>query len=289
MNETDHCPTGAILFAPIHLIDRFRSHRLVVRSNDPRSFPRYLNGGVLERVAYLQLTDLEADPSPLVKWESVIPIDLVMRAPGREFPRLYAFAPLLDRGPVRVSVPVADGMEKAVRLAASLRFSVKIIPEQPGADQVMPLIRLADFYLRNPTIEQPIEFFHGLFFALVNSEVTTLWEILEKDPTRYGFVTDEGRMADWEPCPIPDMEISAGACAETKSGAVETLHSQRQRVMDRHKTCVECTYARWCRGFFKYPAPDYPCETVFPLFEHLFAAAAEFKQDLSASNPGASS
>jgi len=81
---------------------------------------------------------------------------------GQPIPPAYAFAPLLDRGPVRVSAPVAAGMEKAVKLATSLGFSVKIIPGQPEADQVMQLIRLADFYLRNPTIDPRFAIDEGL-------------------------------------------------------------------------------------------------------------------------------
>lgn len=276
-------------FAPAHLIDQFRGHRLVVRADDPRSFVDYLEGDGLERIEYLQLTDLEADPSPLLKWETVFPIDLVMAAPGREFPRLYPYAPLMDRGPVRVSIPVADGVEKAVKLAASLRFSVKIIPGQPEVDQVMQLIRLVDFYLRNPTIEEPIEFFHSLFFAVVNGEAVTLWDILEKDPARYRFVNDAGRVADRQPCPVSDSETTTETGAETSPDALDSGCSQRPGRMSRHKACAECTYFRWCRGFFKYPAPDYSCEAVLPLFQHLFAAAAEFEQDLSAAPPGAPS
>lgn len=243
-----------MIYTPVHLIEQFRGHRLVVRSDDPQSFPQHLIGDLLEQIEYLQLTDFEADPSPLMKWESVFPLDLVMPAPGREFPHLYAFAPLLDRGPVRVSITVAEGMEKAVKLAASLRFSVKIIPEQPDADQVMQLIRLADFYLKNPTIEEPVEFFHSLFFSMVNGEIATLWDILEKAPARYCYVSNDGQIATGQP------------------------------VIKPHEACADCTYRPWCLGFFKYPDPDYDCEAVFPLFDHLFKAAAELKQDLTASS-----
>jgi hypothetical protein len=285
-NPADQYPAGVILSVPFHLIDRFRGHRLVVRSDDPRSFSDCQTGDGTERIEFLQLTDLEADPSPLLKWETVFPLDLVLAEPGREFPRLYAFAPLLDRGPVRVSVAVADGVEKAVKLAASLRFSVKIIPGQPEVEQVTRLIRLADFYLRNPTIEEPIEFFHSLFFALVNNEATTLWDILEKDPARYRWVTDDGRVADGQPWPLSDAAMTIGTGAETSADAVGCDGSPQPGLMNRYKACVECTYLRWCRGFFKYPAPDYSCEPVLPLFQHLFAAAAEFKQDLAAAPPG---
>ena len=285
MSSADYFPATKVLFTPLHFIDQFRENRLVIRSDDPRSFPEHLKGDGLERIEYLQLTDFEADPSPLVKWESVFPIDLVMMAPGREFPRLYSFARLLDRGPVRVSIPMADGIEKAVKLAASLRFSVKIIPGQPKTDQVMQLIRLADYYLKNPIIEEPIEFFHSLFFAIVKNEVTNLWEILEKDPDHYCFVSDEGRIADGEPVPLPDLGIATETGDETTSVSKGTCHLHEQGGTNRHKECAECIYYRWCRGFFKYPAPDYSCAAIFPLFEHLFAAATEFKQDMSASSP----
>jgi hypothetical protein len=289
MSSAKHLPAGAMLFAPVQLAEKFPGHRLVARSDDPRSFQDHLNGDAMERIEYLQLTNLEADPSPLMKWEAVLPIDLVMKKPGLEFPRLYAYARLLDRGPVRVSIPAAEGLEKAVKLAASLHFSVKIIPGQPESDQTLQLIRLADFYLTNQTIAQPIEFFHSLFFAMVNNSDTTLWEILEKEPTRFCFVTDDGQTAAREPLQIPVLEILPEKEAEIISGRTETIHLQSQAVMNRHKTCAACTYFQWCRGFFKYPAADYSCTAVFPLFEHLFTAAAELKQDMSASAPGVQS
>jgi hypothetical protein len=220
-----------------------------------------------------------------MKWESVLPIDLVMREPGREFSRLYAYAPLLDRGPVRVSIPVAEGVEKAAKLAASLHFSVKIIPGQPEPGQVKHLIQLADFYLTNPTIAQPIEFFHSLFFAMVNNSTVTLWEILEKDPTRFCFVTDNGQIAS-EPCRLPTAETCAEMAAEIKSGREESHDLQSQPVTDRCRSCSDCTYFQWCCGFFKYPAADYSCMAVFPLFAYLFRAADELRQDMSATIPG---
>jgi len=285
MNRATHLPAGAMLFAPVQLAGKFPHHRLVARSDDPRSFQGHLDPDGVKRVEYLQLTNLDADPSPLLEWESVLPLDLLMKAPGREFPRLYAFAPLLDRGPVRVSIPVAEGVEKAVKLAASLRFSVKIMPGQPDIDQVMQLIRLADFYLKNPTIEKPIEFFHSLFFAMVHNTPVTLWEILEKDPSRFCLISDSGQIAN-EPCPLPTEETCSEIAPEIQSGSGESHHSQPQSVMNRHRSCPECTYFQWCRGFFRNPAVDYSCMAVFPLFEYLFSAADELKQDMSAAITG---
>jgi hypothetical protein len=275
-----------MLFAPVQLAEKFPGHRLVARSDDPRSFQVHLDGDAIERIEYLQLTNLDADPSLLLKWETVLPIDLVMKTPAREFPRLYDYARLLDRGPVRVSIPVAQGFDKAVKLAASLHFSVKIIPGQPEPEQVKHLMRLADFYLKNPTIEKPIEFFHSLFFAMVNNSDTTLWEILEKDPDRYCFVEDNGHTTAREPLQIPAFEIRTEKEAAITSGRMESHHSQKQVVINRHRACAACTYFQWCRGFFKYPVADYSCTVIFPLFAHLSSAAAELKQDLSASVPG---
>lgn len=254
MNPDCHCPAGAIINTPVHLIERYRGHRLVVRSDDPQSFPQHLTGDLLKQIEYLQLTDFEADPSPLMKWKSVFPLDLMMTVPEREYPHLYTFASLLDRGPVRVSIPVVVGMEKAVKLAASLRFRINIIPERPDADQVMELIRLAEFYLKNPTIEESIEFFHSLFFSMVKGEIATLWDILEKDPARYCHIDDDGQVSTGHP------------------------------VIKQQEACADCLYRHWCLGFFKYPDPDYDCEVVFRLFDHLLKAAAELKQDLSASS-----
>ncbi len=272
-NHLTPCMPGATVNVPVHLVDNFPENLLVVRSGAPCALVERIDDVLGERIDYVQLTDLDADPSPLIRWKQTFALDLTMTAPGRQFSRLYAFAPLLDRGPVRVQIPAVDGMRKAVKLAASLRFSVAIVPGQPNEAILPRLIELADFYLRNPAIEEPVEFFHSLFFAFVNGEKTTLWDILEKNPARFCHVEDDGSVA---PPPKPVFWPK-----RQEFNAEDGDSHRRPSVAGNRIDCQECRFFPNCVGFFKHPDPGYTCLSIHPLLEHLEKAAFELKQDLA--------
>ena len=272
-NHSAPCMPGAAVNVPVHLAANFPENLLVVRSGSPGALVERIDDDLGEQIDYVQLTDLDADPSPLIRWKQTFALDLTMSEPDRQFSRLYAFAPLLDRGPVRVRIPAVDGVRKAVKLAASLRFSVAIVPGQPDEAILPRLIELADFYLRNPAIQEPVEFFHSLFFAFVNGEKTTLWDILEKNPERFCYVEDDGSVAP-PPKPVfwPERQEFRAANGD---------FPRRPSVAENRIDCQECRFFPNCAGFFKHPNPEYACLSIYPLLEHLEKAAFELKQDLA--------
>ena len=149
-NHLTPCLPGATVNVPVHLVDNFPENLLVVRSGALGALVERIDDVLGERIDYVQLTDLDADPSPFIRWKQTFALDLTMTAPGRQFSRLYAFAPLLDRGPVRVQIPAVDGVRKAVKLASSLRFSVAIVPGAAGRSDSAPTGRTCGFLPEKP-------------------------------------------------------------------------------------------------------------------------------------------
>ena len=118
---------------PAHLFESYQGRKVIVRSDNPNELVIYLSRANLENVLYAQLTSLtvELDLDPLLSWTCALPIDVLVRNPAAEYPLLYHFSRLLDKHPVRISIPVKKGFVKAVRLALALGFSVKLEVGQP--------------------------------------------------------------------------------------------------------------------------------------------------------------
>ena len=122
-----------------------------------------------------------------------IPLDVVLSAPGREFSDLYRLVDVLAVRDVRVSVPATPGFLKAVRLAASLGLPVRLLPGQPSAETIAELAEALAFYLHDPMVEAPIEFFHSALAWMRGSPIGSLWIVFEEDPAVFRHYDSEGR------------------------------------------------------------------------------------------------
>jgi hypothetical protein len=196
---------------------------------------------------------------------SETPLDVMLADPACEFSSLYRLVAVGAVRDVRVTIPAAPGFMKALRLAASLGFPVRLLPGQPSADTLVALSEAADFYLHDPVVEAPIEFFHSLLAALRGAEATTLWKILEHDPAIFA---------------LPDSD----AHARLPRNFVAT---HLRGLIESGAECASCRWQNVCAGYFKWPDPAYSCTSVQRLFAHLEAAAAEIGSDLAELEPAA--
>ena len=114
-----------------------------------------------------------------------VPLDVVLVEPAREFADLYRLVDVRAARDVRVSIPAKPGFLKAVRLAASLGLPVRLLPGQPAAEVLDELQEALAFYLRDPMVEAPIEFFHSALAWLRGAPTGSLWGVLEEDPAVY--------------------------------------------------------------------------------------------------------
>ena len=108
-------------------------------------------------------------------------------------PRLYRFAELPGKHPVRVTVRAAAGMTKAVKVAQALNFSVKLDVGQPDPAVGEELLALAEYYLRGANVTRPVEPLHSLFLSFFSGNATNLWQLLDEDPATDRYVSDDGR------------------------------------------------------------------------------------------------
>ena len=147
----------------------------VVRSRD--ELCRWL-GEPLRGLQWIQVEGLLGDPdawAPAASGASQVPLDVVLSDPASEFSDLYRLVDVCAVRDVRVSMPAAPGFLKAVKLAASLRLPVRLLPGQPTPEVLAELTEALEFYLHGPMVEMPVEFFHSLLATVCGADGGSLW------------------------------------------------------------------------------------------------------------------
>jgi hypothetical protein len=211
---------------------------------------------------WLQVEGLLADPEV---WAAAsqgsvpIPLDVIMADPATEFSSLYRLADVRLVREVRVTIPVALGFMKALRLAASLQLRVRLLPGQPSGALLAELEEAVQFYLHDPAVEAPIDFFHSLLAALREGASTTLWEIMEQDPGLYVNLDAERRPA------VP----------------MDFVETHLQALLASGAECAACRWQSLCAGYFKRPDPAYSCAGIKQVLARLDMAAEEISRDLA--------
>jgi len=217
---------------------------------------------------------IAADPDawePAMHGTSQIPLDVVLSNLASEFADLYSLVDVCAARDVRVSVQAAPGFLKAVKLAASLRLPVRILPGQPTPEVLAELTEALEFYLYEPMAEAPVEFFHSLLATLCGADRGSLWMILEEDPAAFLHYDTEGNPK----LPRSDGRWPADLSPET------FVENRLKNLVEQGAECATCSWRQVCKGFFKWPDPAYSCGGVKQLFSVVEAAADEFSRDLA--------
>ena len=256
---------------PVHLVPTYRGREVVVRFQDPAELVQALPDSDIEKLVSVQLLSLTADVDALADWGYGVPVELIMLSPDTEFSLLYRHAKLLDKHPVRVSIPALPGLFKAVKVASALRFPVKLEVGQPEPDTIEALQSVLDFYLHHPSVSQPIEFFHTSLLSFYNQAPVPLWDVQEDDPAYVRYVTDDGRET-----------IARHPVGIQVTGDLGFfVAALQQALLAERGECCACEFLAHCGGYFKWPRKDYGCTGVKALFRTLRDAGAALRHDLN--------
>jgi hypothetical protein len=257
---------------PASMVKMHPGRNLIVRTDNLSESAKPLTPEDLKNIVYIQLLTLK-DSALQNSQIYDAPLDLVVSDPVRDLTRLYNYTQWADKHPVRVSVPVAPGFVKTVKLAAALNFAVKLIPGQPGPQRVEEMAHVLNFYLRQSTVSQPVEFFHTMLFAFFNDKPLNLWTVCEENPFQYRYVTDQGR--ETISARFTDTELPDDLNTFDKTFI--------KRLCEEAPECRNCEFLANCEAYFKWPNRDFPCDDVKMLLRTLQEAAAELKRDYAAS------
>jgi len=257
---------------PASMLDMYKGRSLVIRTHNLSELKKSLTPDVLKNLVNIQLLTLK-DTALRNSHICDAPLDVMVSDPLSDLPRLYNYKQWVKKYPVRVSVPVVPGFIKIVKLSAALNFAVRLLPQQPGREQVEEMVQVLHFYLHQSTVSQPIEFFHTMLFAFFNDEAVNLWTILEENPLQSRYITDHGR--ETLSARLADIELPD----DLSVFEVTVIKPLREKTLE----CNSCEFLANCDTYFKWPNREFRCDGVKSLLRMLQKAAAELKRDYAAS------
>ncbi|MFN0129386.1 MAG: hypothetical protein ACKV19_22190 [Verrucomicrobiales bacterium] len=255
----------ALAVLPAALAEPYGDGPFIVVVRTSEEFSRWLRDP-LPGAEGLQVEGLmgESDPWLLAAQGMLpIPLDVVLDDPATEYSALYRLVDVRNARDVRVTIPARSGFLKAVRLAVSLQLPVRLLPGQPDSETLVELSQALEFYLRDPMVETPIEFFHSTLAVFRGLDDGSLWSFLEHDPA----------------------EVSPRDAAGQPLLASDFVESHFGRLLADGAECASCRWQSLCRGYFKHPNPAYECAGIKGLLSALEAAANEITGDLAAWEP----
>jgi hypothetical protein len=223
-----------------------------------------------QQIRFIQLLSESADASDLEDTGDGIPIEVFLSDPV-EYQRLYKFVSLLDCHPLRIAIPVAPGFSKAVKLAVSLNYAVKLEVEQPDQALVEELESVLDLYLHRSYVRQPIEFFQSMLLSMYRNEEVSLWEIAEENPRLVRYISDDGEETISKRFVGLKLDFSLGDFV-AKFGL---------QMLGERQECFSCEFFNRCGGYFKWPDKSYRCTDIKRVFQTLTQATQEVRQDLT--------
>lgn len=263
-----------IYHIPLNRLSTYRHGYWILRTGEPATLAATLAEEDPERLVAVQLWNLEADSESLNPWAPGLPIELVLQDPASQYPSLYRHTNLLDHHPVLAIVPVQPGFLKAVKVAISLDFGVRLAIGQPDPALIEELLAALDFYLYQPSVDQPIEFFHGTLLGFYHDQPLSLWTLLGEEPQALRFVSADGVESGYGRLASADFALAMEPALDLDLLIDQTLATAPE--------CRDCEFLRSCGGYFKWPVSDYDCTGIKRLFGQLRTAALDLRRDLAA-------
>jgi hypothetical protein len=265
---------SAIYTVALPWLDKYADRLLVPRSSDLRALDSAVSQWEGEGALLHAQVSLPAENASCAQsLPDGLPIDLIL--PGPEaYPQLYEWAEFGRDRPIRITVPMRPGFSRAVRLALSLDFAVKMTGHSIPDNLASETQQVLQHFLHHPAVSQPVDFLSGLLSAFCGRETRTLWEIQEEDPALFRYIGEAGA----EEC-APSMD--ADSCAATPA---ELFARYQSAVETAGGECVGCEFFDVCRGFFKWPDGRRGCANERAMLKTLQIAASELRREMAASD-----
>jgi hypothetical protein len=203
--------------------------------------------------------------------DSDVPLDVVLSDPASEYSDLYRLVDACAVRDIRVTIPAAPGLFKAIKLAAALRLPVRVLPGQPTAEALAELNEALNFYLHGPMVEAPVEFFHTLLAGMSGADADSLWMVLEEDPAAFLRYDANGQAG------LP----RSGAFESVEIAFRGFVENHFKHLIEQGAECATCPWRTPCRGYFKWPDPAYSCEGVKQLFAAIRTTADDIGRELA--------
>lgn len=251
------------------MLESYNSTKVIVRARAQSELAGAVQRTAADRLLRLELHSFDGDPHELTKIDESIPLDVVFKSSEARDLWLGRHHKVLKGRSVRLCIPVEPGFSRAARTAVSKGFAVRLELTQPDAILTKELVKVLDYYLHDPNVARPIEFFHSLLEAFFRKSPVSIWRIQEEDPSHNLYVTDQGKLTI-------SRRLSQISLPENPG---DFLRDLKLELLLQQGECSSCTFFGNCLGYFKIPDRNFGCAEVKKLLGIVREAADELRND----------
>lgn len=270
---------------PARLADRIESEVLVIRSALCADVVTAYQSRK-ESIHGIQLDRLGDDLFSLA--ELPVGLSLTVKMHPRDAARVHTSSWLSDHFALGVLMDVDVGLLQGVRIVTSA--GVPVILNLDEVRDTGELISVFHYYVHEPHLQVPVEFFHSMFNAYLNKAPLSLEDMYPESPDTFlyvdesGGITSSARLARFGAF---FGEVSDGIRIDKDSPAYKGLLHRRKNIFLSGSACGACEHFDLCGGYLRAVEKEFDCESFVKAFEEMKAKAREIAADLAeASLPG---
>ncbi len=279
-------PNSLLVSAPARLTADIDSDSVVIRSSSCEelvSAQRSFEGKV--KAAQLDVVDTE------VSALSGLPMGfpLILRLNPGQASLLYTHTWLCDRFPIAVNMTIDSGLLNGVKIVTSAQALVALDLEDvrdPGE-----LTAVLNYYLHEPHLSVPIEFFHSLFSSSVQRTPVSLAETYPEDPEKFLYVDEAARVtASARFAAVGKFfgEFANGLKVGEDSALLQEIRNRKKNLFLSRSRCASCEVFELCGGYLRFVTNEFDCDPFIEVMQEIKIRAAEMAEDIRrATEPGA--
>ncbi|MBM3301749.1 MAG: hypothetical protein FJY85_17585 [Deltaproteobacteria bacterium] len=264
---------------PAGLADRIDSDVVLVRSGSCREIVKAYEA-LGDRVREVELHGLGEELYLL----SGLPVGLplTVRLHPKDAPQVYTNTWLMDRFSMGVLLDVDTGLIQGVRIITSAMIPVTLnLDAVHCAKELMSTLL---FYLHEPHLQTPVEFFHSMFNAVLQNSPLSLADLYPESPEALLYVDESCRITCSARLARAGMflgELSDGLRIDRESPVYKGLVDRKKQLFLSSSPCMSCEQFDLCEGYLRVADDAFDCEPFLRVFAELKAKAKEMAEDLS--------
>ena len=266
---------------PAALADRIEADAVVIRSARCAEIVKaFRRRG--ERIQGVLLESVDDDLINLAE----LPVGMFMtvKMHPREAAQIYTSSWMSDRFNLGVLMDIDVGLLQGVRIVTSAGVSVMLNPDE--VYDTGELLSVLHYYLHEPHLQVPVEFFHSLFNAYLNNTPVSLEEMYPESPDTFLYVDELGRISGSARLACAGEffgEVRDSLTLDTTCNAYKSLLDRRKNIFLSGSACASCEHFDVCGAYLRFVEKEFDCDPFKKTFEQIKAKAREFAEDLSSS------
>ncbi len=176
---------------------------------------------------------------------------------------------------------IDSGLLSGIRIVTSAQAHVAL--DLDDVRDPAELMAVLNYYLHEPHLSVPVEFFHSLFSSCVQGEPVSLAEMYAEDPEKFLYVDDAGRItasARFAAAGKFFGGLAEGLKVGEDSPLLTEIRNRKKNLFVSRSVCASCEAFDLCGGYLRFVTNEFDCDPFIQVMQEIKERAAEMAEDV---------